>query len=179
MGARAVLGAVLTALAVSACDLLPHPGDTLGVQREAVWSQHGRIVADTDPEVTLVHVRIDSTGGTGRRDAVLARFDFDPTPAEGDEYEIVIGLDLGNARDMGNWRHYRIGGAGAPVHAVATVACFCRPLRPDSVRGTYQLLRRGVAQITGRLDARLYFTAWNDTTKHAVYLLRQRIEGVR
>jgi len=47
------------------------------------------------------------------------------------------------------------------------------------VRGTYELSRHGIAQITGRIDARLYFTAWNDSTQHAVYRLRQRIEGLK
>jgi hypothetical protein len=39
--------------------------------------------------------------------------------------------------------------------------------------------RRGLRQLTGRIDARLYFTAWHDSTAHAVYELRQKIFGVK
>ncbi len=53
------------------------------------------------------------------------------------------------------------------------------PLRPDSVRGTYTMQTRGMRQLAGRIDATLYFTAWDDPTKHATYRLRQRIHGVR
>ncbi len=39
--------------------------------------------------------------------------------------------------------------------------------------------QRGMAQIVGRIDATLFFTAWNDTSLHASYRLRQRIDGLR
>jgi hypothetical protein len=63
--------------------------------------------------------------------------------------------------------------------AYGTVTCLCRPLRPDSVRGTYTMTSRGSRQISGRIDATLYFTAWDDPTIHATYQLRQRIHGLR
>jgi hypothetical protein len=47
------------------------------------------------------------------------------------------------------------------------------------VRGTYTMATRGVRQLAGRIDATLYFTAWNDPHAHATYRLQQRIHGVR
>ena len=107
---------------------------------------------------------------------VLARFDFDPSDALGDEYALTVALDLGDARQRSAEHRYSLGDS---IPARATVTCLCRPLRPDSVRGTYTVQTRGARQIAGRIDATLYFTAWNDSTKHATYRLRQRIHGVR
>jgi len=47
------------------------------------------------------------------------------------------------------------------------------------VRGTYAMQTRGARQIAGRIDATLYFTAWNDSSHHGTYRLRQRLHGVR
>jgi hypothetical protein len=41
------------------------------------------------------------------------------------------------------------------------------------------MAQRGIAQIYGRIDATLFFTAWDDTSLHASYRLRQRIDGLR
>jgi hypothetical protein len=38
---------------------------------------------------------------------------------------------------------------------------------------------RGLRQLSGRIDATLYFTAWDDAKVHATYRLQQRIYGVR
>src|SRR5690349_4873938 len=143
------------------CDLMPRPGDTRGDQQQATWSSVGRLVVDTDPHLTVVRVGIDSTGVAGRHDVVLARFDFD------DSYSLTIGLDFGDVRHLERGHPYRLGGRDAEVPAFATVACLCRPLRPDSVRGTYEMTKRGIAQITGRLDATLYFTAWDGSGARA------------
>jgi hypothetical protein len=59
------------------------------------------------------------------------------------------------------------------------VTCFCGPLKPDSVRGTFLLATRGLRQITGRVDATLYFAEWNDVTRHVTYSLHQRIDLVK
>jgi hypothetical protein len=59
------------------------------------------------------------------------------------------------------------------------VACLCAPLRPDSVRGTYRLGRRGLRQLDGRIDATLFFTAWHDSTHHVSYPLRQIVYAVK
>ena len=130
---------------------------------------------ERDPRYTLVHLRVD-TNVVDRHDVLLARFDFDPSEGSGDEYALTIALDLVDARQLSANRPYPLGDS---IKAYATVSCLCRPLRPDSVRGTYTMQTRGSRQIAGRIDATLYFTAWDDSTHHAVYRLRQRIHGVR
>ncbi len=154
---------------------MPRPGDTQGVQQKGEWDQHGRVVVETDPRYTVVHVRVDTTAVDGE-DVVLAQFDFDPSEGTGDEYSLTIALDIGDARARAADHAYSLGDA---IPAAATVTCLCRPLRPDSVRGTYTIQTRGLRQIAGRIDATLYFTAWDDPTRHATYRLRQRIHGVR
>lgn len=163
-------------MAVTACDILPRPGDTQGVQEAGEWDQHGRIVVAPDPRYTVVYLRVDTLSATARHDVVLARFDFDPSEASGDEYSLTIALDLGDARRLAQNHPYPLGDS---IPAYATVTCLCRPLRGDSVRGTYTMQTRGSRQIAGRIDATLYFTAWDDSHTHAVYRLRQRIHGVR
>ena len=175
MGARAVLECLLIAASLGACELLPRAGDTQGVQGAGRWEQHGRIVVDTDPRYTVVHLRVDTTLAE-RHDVVVARFDFDPSDGAGDEYALTIALDLGDARALSANRAYALGDA---IKAQATVSCLCTPLHPDSVRGTYTMQTRGARQIAGRIDATLYFTAWNASSQHATYRLRQRIHGVR
>ena len=162
-------------LGLLACDILPHPGDTQGEQHSGRWEQHGRVVVDTDPIYTLVRLGVD-TNVTERHDIVLARFDFDPSDAIGDEYSLTVALDLGDARRLSANHPYSLGDS---IPAFATVTCLCRPLRPDSVRGTYTMQTRGSRQLAGRIDGRFYFTAWNDAKTHATYQLRQRIHGVR
>ena len=168
----------LTILSLVACDLFPRPGDTTGVQHAAKWYPHGRIVVDTDPRYTIVRLRADTAVPDGH-DVLVARFDFDPAPGVGDEYSIALALDFGIARDLRTNTPYRLGPPPARIPAWATVTCLCRPLKPDSVRGTYVLSSGGMAQLTGRIDATLYFTAWADTAVHATYRLRQRIYAVK
>jgi len=162
-------------VSLSACEILPRPGDTQGVQGAGRWEQHARVVVDTDPRYTVVHLRVDTTL-TERHDVLLARYDFDPSEGAGDEYALTVALDLGDARQLSANTGYAL---GDPIPAFATVSCLCTPLRPDSVRGTYTMHTRGLRQLAGRIDATLYFTAWNDSSRHATYRLRQRIHGVR
>jgi hypothetical protein len=161
---------------VAACDVLPRPGDTQGEQRAARWDWHGRLTVDTDARYTLVRLKVDTVGVTERHDVLSARFDFDPGAGSGDEYALTIALDLGDARTLEANRPYRL---GPDIPAYGTVTCFCRPLRPDSVRGTYAMSTRGIRQLAGRIDATLYFTAWDDPKVHATYRLSQAIQGVR
>jgi hypothetical protein len=172
VGARAVPERLLTAALVlaAACDLLPRAGDTRGEQRAGRWEQRGRLIVETDPRYTLVRLNVDTAGVTARHDVILARFEF------GDSYALTIGLELGDATALERDRLYRL---GMEMPATGTVTCLCRPLRPDSVRGTYAMSTRGLRQIVGRIDATLYFTAWDDSTVHTTYALRQRIHGVR
>src|SRR5439155_26854541 len=143
------------------CDGASRVGDTLGLQSLGRWEWHGRIVAEPGPTLTIARVRMDTSQGGG--DVVLARYDFNPAVGEGDEYSLALGLELGRAHDLVPGKPYAFGTGPGQIAAHATVACLCRPLRPDSVRGTYLLATRGLRQLTGRVDATLYFTEWNDT----------------
>jgi hypothetical protein len=163
-------------LVAPACDLLPRPGDTHGDQHSARWDWHGRLTVETDRQYTLVRLKVDTIGVTERHDILSARFDFDPSEGTGDEYALNIALEIGDARRLSANHPYRL---GSEIPAYATVTCLCRPLRPDSVRGTYTMSTRGIRQLAGRIDATLYFTAWDDSSVHATYQLKQRIHGVR
>lgn len=166
-------------MVLAACELLPREGDTEGEQRAARWEWTGRLVVDTDPVLTVVRLRLDTAGVVGRHDVVLARFDFDPALGEGDEYSLTVGLDLGHAKELPVRVPLRLGPPPAEIAAFATVTCLCRPLRPDSARGSFVILQRGLRQITARIDARFYFTVWNDSSAHQVYVLRQKFFGVK
>ena len=117
----------LTLLVVS-CDVLPRDSDTQGAQRAAAWAWSGRLVADTDSATTIVRLRIDSAGISGRHDVLLTRFDFNPMAGLGDEHSLTLGLDLGQARELPVGTPLRLGIPGG-VPAVGTVACLCAPLR--------------------------------------------------
>jgi len=162
---------------LAACDPTSRPDDTLGLQNVARWEWHGRLVVEADSVLTLVRMAIDTTHGGG--DVALARFDFNPAVGEGDEYSITLALDLEHVRDLRQNVPYALGPPPARLPAYATVTCLCRPLKPDSVRGTFTLATRGLRQITGRVDATLYFTEWNDTARHVTYSLHQRIDLVK
>jgi hypothetical protein len=175
---------ILTTFVSSACVPLEKPDDTQGQQLSARWEWYGRLVVETDSAVTLVRMRIDTTAGRDRHDVLLARFDFDPSEGEGDEYALTLGLDLGVARDLPLNEPIPVGPPGPPpapgrIPAYATVTRFGTPLRPDSVRGTVVLGQRGLRRIIGRVEATLYFTAWSDTSQHATYELRQKFFGVK
>ena len=160
----------------AACDVLPRVGDTYGDQMAARWDWRGRLTVETDPRYTVVRLRVDTTGVAERHDILSARFEFDPGEGSGDEYALNVALELGDARRLSANRPYQL---GTEVPAYATVTCFCRPLRPDSVRGTYTMSTRGLRQIAGRIDATFYFTAWDAPAIHATYRLKQGIQGIR
>lgn len=166
-------------IGVGACELLPRSGDTQGDQQAGRWDWYGRLRVETDRRFTLVRLAVDTLPADTslpRSDVLLARFDFDPSEAAGDEYALTIGLEIGDARRLRQNRAYRL---GHEIPAHGTVTCLCRPLRPDSVGGTYTMHTRGSRQLAGRIDATLYFTAWDDSSVHASYRLRQGIQGVR
>src|SRR5206468_5635917 len=156
---------------------LPRPGDTAGRQSDARWVHHARLVTVRDSDVTLVRLRVD-TGVAGGGDVLLTRFDFTPAPEYGDEYAITLGIPLDASAVRSN-ATFALGPRRPAVPAIGTVACLCSPLKPDSVVGTVTIAHRGLAQITGRIDATLYFTSWDDSTKHPTYQLRQVIYGVK
>ncbi|PYO97066.1 MAG: hypothetical protein DMD61_13050 [Gemmatimonadetes bacterium] len=130
-----------------------------------------------DTALALTRLSLDTTAGGG--DVALARYDFNPAVGEGDEYSLTIVLDLGRARDLRPGVPHALGPPPARIPAYGTVTCFCGPLKPDSVRGTFLLVTRGLRQITGRVDATLYFTEWNAPTRHVTYSLHQRIDLVK
>src|SRR5437773_11066892 len=165
------------ALLCLACDGVSRPDDTLGLQSAARWEWHGRLVVEGDSALTLVRMGIDTTHGGG--DVGLARYDFNPAVGEGDEYSLTLGLDLANVRDLRQNVPYALGPPPARLPAYATVTCLCRPLKPASVRGTFTLATRGLRQITGRVNATLYFTEWNDAARHVTYSLHQRIDLIK
>lgn len=170
----------LTSLCLG-CGFFPEKGDTEGDQQQAQWLTSARLVVDTDPTLTIIRLKsapLDSAHGGHH--ILLARYDFNPDQTIlGDEYALHIGLDLGSIRTLERGTAYPLGPPPARIPAYATVSCLCSPLRPDSVRGTFTIVQRGLAQIVGRIDATLFFTEWNDSTKHATYRLRQRLDALR
>ena len=162
------------------CELFPQKGDTEGEQQQAQWLPHGRLVVDTDPALTIVRLRVEPLDSArGGHDVLAARFEFNPTASMGDEYALGVALDLGDVRQLRRATAHALGPPPARIPAYATVVCLCRPLRPDSVRGTFTIASRGIGQIIARLDATLFFTAWDDTSRHVTYRLRQRIDGMQ
>lgn len=164
-------------LLLGGCDPTSRPGDTQGIQSAARWEWHGRVVMTEDPKLTLVRLTLDTLHGGG--DVGLARYDFNPGVGAGGEYSIALALDLGRARDLRQNVPYALGPPPARIPAYATVTCLCGPFKPDSVRGTFIMATRGLRQITGRVDATLYFTEWNDPARQTTYSLHQRIDLVK
>jgi hypothetical protein len=162
------------------CELFPQKGDTEGEQQQAQWLTHGRVVVETDPALTIVRLRVEPLDSArGGHDVLAARFEFNPTPSMGDEYALGVALDLGDVRQLRRATPHALGPPPARIPAYATVVCLCRPLKPDSVRGSFTISSRGIGQIIARLDATLFFTAWDDTSRHVTYRLRQRLDGMR
>lgn len=163
------------------CGFFPEKGDTDGDQQQAQWLPSARLVVDTDPTVTLIRLKsapLDSAHGG--HTLIFARFDFNPDHTVlGDEYSLHIALDLGDIRTIERGTPYPLGPPPGRIPAWATVSCLCSPLRPDSVRGTFLIVQRGKFQIIGRIDATLFFTEWNDSTRHSTYRLRQRLDAIR
>ncbi len=176
VGATSLCNALCATLLFLGCDV-SRPDDTQGLQSLGRWEWHARVLAEPDPRLTLVRMRIDTTRGGD--DVILARYDFNPAAGEGDEYALTLGLELGRVRALQPDAPYTLGPPPARIPAVATVTCLCRPLRPDSVRGTFRLATRGLRQLSGRVDATLYFTEWNDSSRHVTYSLHQRIDAIK
>ena len=168
----------MTVLALG-CGGGPRTPDTRGVQTLGRWEWHGRLVVEPDSHVTLMRMRIDPGGAGDGEDVVLTRFDFNPAPGIGDEYALTVGFTLGKVRDLRVGVAYPIGPPPARVPMFATVTCLCEPLRLDSARGTLRLATRGLRQLSGRVDATLYFRGWNEPARHATYSLHQRFDALK
>jgi hypothetical protein len=165
--------------AVAGCEGGSRRHDTLGLQTLGRWEWHGRLVVQPDSHLTLMRMRIDTGGPAPSGDVVLVRYDFNPAFGVGDEYTILLGLDLGRARDLRTGVGYAIGPAPARIPAYATVTCLCEPLKLDSARGTLTLATRGLRHLSGRVDATFYFRVWNDPPKHVTYSLNQRFDAIK
>jgi len=171
---------VLWALSgLAGCESESRRHDTQGLQTLGRWEWHGRLVVQPDSHVTLMRMRIDTGGPGPTGDVVLLRYDFNPAVGVGDEYTIVLGLDLGRARDLRTGVGYAIGPWPGRIPAYATITCVCEPLKLDSARGTVVLATRGLRQLSGRVDATFYFGAWNDPSRHSTYLLHQRFDAIK
>lgn len=168
-------------LTTSSCGFLPEKGDTEGIQQQAQWLTSARLIVDTDPTLTIVRLKTEPLDSAhGGHHLLIARFDFNPDQTVlGDEYSLHLGFDLGDIRTLERGVTYPLGPPPARVPAYGIVNCLCSPLRPDSVRGSFTLIQRGLAQIVVRIDATLFFTEWNNATKHTTYRLRQRVDGLR
>lgn len=171
----------LALLTVLACGFFPEKGDTEGDQQQAQWLTAARLDVDTDPTLTIIRLKSEPLDSAhGGHHLILARYDFNPDQTIlGDEYSLNIALDLGNIHTLERGTAYALGSPPARIPAYGTVSCLCSPLRPDSVRGTFTIVQRGIAQIVGRIDATLFFTEWNNPTRHATYRLRQRLDALR
>jgi len=164
---------------LSGCRGAPREPDTRAVQTLGRWEWHGRLVAEPDSHLTLARLRIDTSAAAAAGDVVLARYEFNPTDTDGDEYALTVGLGLGRVRELPLGQSLALGPPPARIPAFATIACLCRPLKLDSVRGRLRLATRGMRQLTGRLDAAFYFSEWNDSTRHARYAVHQRLDAIK
>lgn len=153
--------------------------ETHGIQTLGRWEWHGRLVVEPDSRFTLVRMRLDTGGPGPNGDVALLRYDFNPAFGVGDEYTIALGLDLGRVRDLRTGVEYALGPSPARIPAYATITCLCQPLRLDSARGTVTFATRGLRQLTGRVDATLYFGEWNDSSRHSTYFLHQRFDAIK
>jgi hypothetical protein len=124
-------------------------------------------------------MRIDTGGPGPSGDVVLVRYDFNPTTGVGDEYTIALGFELGRVRDLRTGAAYMIGRPPGRIPTYATITCLCQPLKLDSARGTLSLATRGLRQLTGRVDATLFFGEWNDPSRHSAYFLHQRFDAIK
>jgi hypothetical protein len=173
-------GALLLAVTlVCGCDTASRGHDTSGIQTLGRWEWHGRLVVQPDSHLTLERMRIDTGGPGPNGDVVLVRYDFNPAAGVGDEYTIALGLELGRARDLRTGATYAIGPTPGRIPVQATITCLCEPLKLDSARGTVALATRGLRQLSGRLDATLYFVEWNDPVRHVTYFLHQRFDAIK
>ncbi len=152
---------------------------TLALQTLGRWEWHGRLVAQPDSHLTIMRIGIDTGGPTPGGDVVLLRYDFNPAVGVGDEYAIVLGLDLGRARDLRTGVGYLMGPESGRIPAYAAITCLCEPLKLDSVRGTVTIATRGLRQLSGHVDATFFFRVWNAPSRHVTYFLNQRFDAIK
>ena len=100
-----------------------------------------------------------------------------PATLTGDEYSLTLALDLGDARTCPPIIPIRSATRSPPY---GTVTCLCRPLRPDSVRGTYAMqTRRPAPDRRTASPRRCTSRRGMIPTRTRRTGLQQRIRGVR
>ena len=167
--------AVVAAPAVVAC-FGSYRGDTEGFQRLGEWWTDARIVVEEDSILTLRRV----VAVPGEHDVLIAALDFNPSQdALGDEYSLSIAIDIGPPKALPVETQRAIGGPDGLEAALGSRIGLGPILRPDSVRGEFRLLGQGMMHTIARIDASLYFSDWDDSTKVVVERMRRRLDFIR
>jgi hypothetical protein len=168
---------LLSALATSTVACFgSYRGDTEGFQRRAEWWTGARIVVEDDSLLTLRRLR----AGPGDHDVMIAAFDFNPSQdVLGDEYSLSIAIDIGPPGAVPIERPRPLGPPDGLEVAAGSRIGLGPILRPDSVRGEFKLISQGMMHTIGRIDAWLYFSHWDDSTKTVVERLRRRVDFLR
>lgn len=173
-GAPCCVGA-LVAMLVTGC-LGVYPGDTEGEQRRAEWWTEARIAVEDDAELTVRRVGV----APGTHDVVVAAFDFNASNAVlGDEFSVSFAIDLGRPGALETDAVHPIGGPGGLEAALGSRIGLGPVLRADSLRGEFMISSRGMMHMYGRIQARLYYSAWDDSSDVVVETMRQRVDFVR
>lgn len=163
------------AAAVAAC-FGSYRGDTEGFQRRAEWWTGARIAVEDDSLLTIRRLG----AAPGEHDVMIAAFDFNPSPdVLGDEYSLSIAIDIGPPGAVPIEDPRPLGPPEGLEVALGSRIGLGPILRPDSVRGEFMLISQGMMHTIGRIDAWLYFSHWDDSTRTVVERLRQRVDFLR
>ena len=151
-------------------------GDTEGFQRQGEWWTGARIATEVDSVLTLRRV----AAAPGEHDVLVAALDFNPSQdVLGDEYSLSIAIDIGPPKSLPVETPRALGGPDGLAVALGSRIGLGPILRPDSVRGQFRLLGQGMMHTIARIDANLYFSDWDDSTKIVVERMRRRLDFVR
>ena len=167
--------AAVAAAGVVAC-FGSYRGDTEGFQRLGEWWTDARIVVEEDSIITLRRL----VAAPGEHDVLIATLDFNPSQdLLGDEYSLSLAIDIGPAKALAVETQRALGGPDGLAAALGSRIGLGPILRPDSVRGEFRLLGQGMMHTIARIDASLYFSHWNDSTKVVVERMRRRLDFIR
>jgi len=171
-----MLRRTLAALATVAACFGSYRGDTEGFQRVGEWWTAARVVEEEDSVLTLQRVTV----APGQHDVLVAAIDFNPTrDALGDEYSLSIAIDIGPPGHVPVGQVQTLGGPDGLPAALGSRIGLGPILRPDSVRGQFRLLSQGMMHTIARIDASLYFSHWDDSTKVVIERMRRRLDFIR
>jgi len=174
--ARRTVGALAAAASVVVACFGSYRGDTEGFQRLGEWWTDARIVVEEDSVLTLQRL----VAAPGEHDVLIAALDFNPSrDVMGDEYSLSIAIDIGPAKTLPIGTQRALGGPDGLRAALGSRIGLGPILRPDSVRGDFRLLSQGMMHTIARIDASLYFSHWDDSTKVVVEQMRRRLDFIR